>query len=183
MTKKCASPKASLASAWRKFSSVQTLRQGQSISQWCHEMQSSREKACRPVRLLFGMMTGQKYSHGILLPHVVPIVQAQKLTFNKTTPHLISQGLLFSFWKTMECYAHSALTNSLTRPLTNRTRVESTRPTHARSLPSTWVPSSLNVLRLHLIEQWKQIDQRQIDELCNSMPQRLVACVTSGGHT
>ena len=32
---------------------MQASRQGQSISQWCHEMQSSKERACRPVRLLF----------------------------------------------------------------------------------------------------------------------------------
>ena len=133
------------------------------------------------LRAVDGTMTGQKYRDEILLPHVVPIVQDENLTFQQdnATPHrarIVCQFLEEHGVPTLPWPARSPDLS----PIEHAWDLLGRGMREAYHVP----PPSLNVLRLRLIEQWNRIDQRQIDELCDSMPQRLAACVSaSGGHT
>ena len=45
-------------------------------------------------------------------------------------------------------------------------------------------PVSLSELKDRLTTQWNLIPQDELNALCDSMPQRLMACIsTKGGHT
>lgn len=150
---------------------------GGSVLVWAAIWHGGRSPLC----IVDGTMTGQKYRDEILLPHVVPIVQAENLTFQQdnATPHRARIALQFLEEHGVPTLPWPARSPDLS-PIEHAWDLLGRRMREAYHVP----PSSLNVLRLRLIEQWNQLDQRQIDELCDSMPQRLAACVTaSGGHT
>jgi hypothetical protein len=116
-----------------------------------------------------------------LLPHVVPIVQAQNFVYQQdnATPHRSRIAVECLEGHGVQTLPWPARSPDLS-PIEHAWDLLGRRMREAYHLP----PASLKVLRLRLRDQWNQIDQQHIDELCDSMPQRLAACVrSSGGHT
>lgn len=128
-----------------------------------------------------GTLTGQRYRDEILLPCVIPTVRSRNLLFqhDNAPPHrarVAAQALAQNDVPLLRWPAHSPDLS----PIEHAWDVLGRRLHELYPMP----PVSLHVLRQRLIEQWNRIPQHQLDVLCDSLPQRLTACLrANGAHT
>ena len=133
------------------------------------------------LSMVNGMMTGQRYRDEILLPTVIPTVQGHSFVFqhDNAPPHraaIVTQCLIGNQIPTLPWPSRSPDLS----PIEHAWDVLGRRVRDAYPLP----PASLAELRLRLIAQWDLIPQDELNALCDSMPQRLRACIAAdGGHT
>ena len=135
------------------------------------------------LSMVNGMMTGQRYRDEILLPTVIPTVQGHSFVFqhDNAPPHRAA----------IVTHCHCLIGHQIPTlpwpsrspdlsPIEHAWDVLGRRVRDAYPLP----PASLAELRLRLIAQWDLIPQDELNALCDSMPQRLRACIAAdGGHT
>ena len=78
--------------------------------------------------------------------------------------------------------SNSPVAIAITRPLPHRTCLGCSWPSVRDAYPLP--PASLADLKHRLIAQWNLINQDELNALCDSMPQRLRACIAAkGGQT
>ena len=133
------------------------------------------------LHVVDGTMTGRKYRDEVILPLVIPTVRAHNLVFQQdnATLHrasIVTQCLLQNGIPTLPWPPRSPDLS----PIEHAWDLLGRRLRDAYPLP----PASLEILKQRLTEQWNLIDQNQLDGLCYSMPQRLIACErANGSHT
>ena len=150
---------------------------GGSVLVWAAIWHGGRSALC----IIDGMMTGQRYRDDILLPIVIPTVRRHSLMFqhDNAPPHraaVATQCLTQNVIPTLPWPARSPDLS----PIEHAWDVLGRRVRDAYHLP----PVSLSELKDRLTTQWNLIPQDELNALCDSMPQRLMACIsTKGGHT
>lgn len=128
-----------------------------------------------------GNMNGERYKNEIILPIVIPIAREHHLTFQDDNATLhraqsVTRTIQDSGIQTLPWPARSP----------DLSPIEHAWDILGRKVRSGYEhpPTSLRVLSQRLIEQWQAIEQSDIDQLCESMPNRIAACLAvRGGHT
>lgn len=128
-----------------------------------------------------GSLNSERYLNEILIPVVIPTVQLHNLRFqdDNAKPHRA---------RTVK----TAVDNSGIRTLPWPSRSPDLSPIeHAwdelgRKVRDSYdhSPSSLQCLAERLMEQWQGLETEHLNKLCDSMPDRINACIDArGGHT
>lgn len=149
---------------------------GGSVMLWAGVWHGGRTLAIR----VQGTMTGERY-HEIVTSVVIPTATQHGLVFqdDNATPHRTAKvkatvaeaGILTLSWP--------ARSPDLS-PIEHAWDELGRRLRDSYSIP----PTNLGELSQRLTDQWNRMDQASIDRLCDSMPQRLEACIRArGGHT
>lgn len=150
---------------------------GGSVLVWGGIWFGGRSSLC----IVDGTMTGRKYVNEIVIPHVIPTVQQHSLLFqhDNAPPHrasLVSQCLQQHGIPQIPWPARSPDLS----PIEHAWDMLGRRIRQCYPHP----PTNLQVLKQRLLEQWERIEQSQLNILCDSMPERLTACVAAQGrHT
>ena len=133
-----------------------------------------------PLVVIQGNLTAVRYRDQVLMPHVLPFVNAHNLTFqhDNARPHvarvcrdfLNQNNVQVLNWPlcSPDLSPIEHLWDALDRRVRNRVNV----------------PNNVAQLQLALIQEWNNIPQRTIDNLVGSMVRRVRAATeTRGGHT
>ena len=138
--KKCASPKSSLTSAWRKFSSVQVSKAGpinQPMASWEAIIKREGLQTRSAAAFLFRDIAYSEIMKGVAVGFKKAWSNARSVTRELNVHHQTMQRWWSRWNEEGPGRRTNRGTNPGTRPLTNRARVGSPRLTRARSLPST----------------------------------------------
>ena len=131
--------------------------------------------------IIHGNLNSQRYLNEIVIPVVIPTVQHHDLRFqdDNAKPHRAR-------------VIKAVVDNSGIRTLPWPSRSPDLSPIeHAwdelgRKVRDSYdhPPSTLQCLAHRLVEQWQNLDMERLNHLCDTMPERIRACIHArGGHT
>ena len=142
-----------------------------------------------PLVVIQGNLTAVRYRNQVLMPHVLPLVNAHNLTFqhDNARPHvarICRDFLNQNNVQVLDCPA-------LPPPTPPPPIVPDLNPIEylwdaldRRVRKRVNVPNNVAQLQLALIQEWNNIPQRTIDNLVGSMVRRVRAATAArGGHT
>lgn len=127
-----------------------------------------------------GTLNGERYKN-IIQTIVVPTASSQDLTFqdDNATPHRAS-----TVRQTLEAAGVTTLPWPSRSP--DLSPIEHAWDNLGRKVRDSYAlpPTNLTELAERLLYQWSELEQSELDTLCDSMPRRLTSCIQAkGGHT
>ena len=133
-----------------------------------------------PLVVIQGNLTAVRYRDQVLMPHVLPLVNAHNLTFqhDNARPHVARVCRDFLNQNNVQVLDWPPYSPDL-NPVEHLWDALDRR---VRKLVN--VPNNVAQLQLALIQEWNNIPQRTIDNLVGSMVRRVRAATAArGGHT
>lgn len=133
-----------------------------------------------PLVFIDGRLTAQRYVDVILRPVVVPFVRQHNVTFQQDNAraHVARLSMAFLQQNNVDVLRWPPYSPDLS-PIEHLWDVLDRRVRRRPQLPTT-----LQTLRLVLVQEWNAIPQAQIDRLIQSMTRRVRAGLNAnGGHT
>ena len=133
-----------------------------------------------PLVVIQGNLTAVRYRDQVLMPHVLPLVNAHNLTFqhDNSRPHVARVCRDFrnqNNVQVLDWRQYSPDLNPIEHLWDELDR---------RVRKHVNVPNNVAQLQLALIQEWNNIPQRTIDNLVRSMVRRVRAATAArGGHT
>ena len=127
-----------------------------------------------------GNLNSELYKNEVVWPIVVPTVREKGLIFqdDNARPHrgtTVKNAIVISKIPTLPWPSRSPDLSPIEHAWDELGR---------RVRDYEHPPSTLNELAQRLREQWTLLDQTSLDSLCDSMPERISACLAAkGGHT
>ena len=132
-----------------------------------------------PLVVIQGNLTAVRYRDQVLMPHVLPLVNAHNLTFqhDNARPHVAWVCGDFLNQNNVQVLHWPPYSPDLNP-------IEHLWVALERRVRKRDIPNNVAQLQLALIQEWNNIPQRNIDNLVGSMVRRVRAATAAhGGHT